>query len=74
MPGWNDGAKYLRDEELSWHCFWKINGRHREGHITEIHRISREKYHRYIKHIHRKKKVIQPERMAHPLCQIVLEI
>ena len=29
MPGWNDGVKYLRDEALSWHHFWKINGRPR---------------------------------------------
>ena len=27
MPGGNNGVKYLRDEALSWHHFWKINGR-----------------------------------------------
>ena len=45
MPGWNDGAKYLRDEALSWHNFWKIDGHPRAEHIAEMHRISRAMYH-----------------------------
>ena len=57
--------KYLRDEALSWHQFWKINGLPRAGHIAEIHRISRARYHRSIRHIQRNKKIIQSEKMAH---------
>ena len=45
MPGWNDGVKYLRDEALSWHHFWKINGRPRAGHIFErLHNCENVKY------------------------------
>ena len=65
MPGWNDGVQYLRDETLSWHHFWKINGRPRAGHIAEMHRISRARYHRSIRHIQRNKKIIQSEKIAH---------
>ena len=57
--------KYLRDEALSWHHFWKINGRPKAGHIAEMHRISRARYHRSIRHIQRNKKIIQSEKMAH---------
>ena len=67
MPGWNDGVKYLRDEALSWHHFWKINGRPRAGHKDEMHRISRARYHRSIRHIQRNKKIIQSEKMAHAI-------
>ena len=35
MPGWNDGVKYLRDEALSWHHFWKINSRPRAGYLEQ---------------------------------------
>ena len=66
IPGWNDGAKYL-NEALSWHRVWKINGRPRAGHIAEMHRISRARYHRSIRHIQRNKKIIQSEKMAHAL-------
>ena len=62
MPGWNDGVKYLRYEALSWHHFWKINGRPWAGHIAEMHRISRARYHRSIRHIQRNKKIIQSEK------------
>ena len=62
---WNDGTKYLRDEALSWHQFWKINGSPRAGHIAEMHRISIARYHRSIRHIQRNKKIIQSEKMAH---------
>ena len=65
MPGWNDGVKYLRDEALSWHHFWKINGRPSAGHIAEMHRISRARCHRSIRHIQRNKKIIQSEKMVH---------
>ena len=37
------------------------------GHIAEMHRISKERYHRSIRHIQRNKKIIQSEKMAHAL-------
>ena len=67
IPRWNDGAKYSRDEALSWHHFWKINGRPGAGYIAEMHQISTARYHRSIMHIQRNKKIIQSEKMAHAL-------
>ena len=26
IPGWNDNAQKLREDALSWHHFWNING------------------------------------------------
>ena len=38
--------KYLRDDALSWHYFWKINSRLGTGYIAEMRRLSRARYHR----------------------------
>ena len=38
-PGWNDNARKLREDALSWHHFWNINSRPKDGHIAEMHRI-----------------------------------
>ena len=70
MPDWNVGVNYLRDEALSWHHFWKINGHPRAGHIAEMHRISRARYHRSIRHIQRNEKIIQSEKMAHAVVSV----
>ena len=64
MPGWNVGAKCLRDTALSWKISRKINGRPRAVHIAEMHRISRARYHRSIRHIQRNKKIIQSEKIV----------
>ena len=50
-PGWNDNIKYLRDDALSWHYFWKINSRPGTGYIAEMRRLSRARYHRAVRHL-----------------------
>ena len=49
-PGWNDSAKEVKNEALSWHDLWKNNGCPREGYLAKQRRISRPIYHRAIWH------------------------
>ena len=53
-PGWNDNARKLREDALSWHHFWNINGRPKDGHIADMHRVTRARYHREIRHLKKK--------------------
>ena len=63
-PGWNDNVKQLKEDALSWHHFWKINNRPRVGYVAEMHRISRARYHRAIRHIDRNASKIKSEKIA----------
>ena len=51
IPGWNDNARKLREDALSWHHFRNINGRPKDGHIAEMQRFTRARYYRAIKHL-----------------------
>ena len=66
-PGWNDNIKYLRDDALSWHYFWKINSRPGTGYIAEMRRLSRARYHRAVRHLKRAKTRMRTEKMAEAL-------
>ena len=46
IPGWNDNARKLREDALSWRHFRNVNGRPKDGHIAEMHRVTRARYHR----------------------------
>ena len=59
----------MKNEALSWHVLWKNNGCPREGYLA-VHvqrRISRERYHRAIRHIERNTNRIRMEKMADAL-------
>ena len=56
--GWNYNIKYLRDDALSWHYFWKINSRPRTRYIAEMRRLSRARYHRAVRHLKRAETII----------------
>ena len=66
-PGWNDQVKCLREDALSWHHFWNINGRPRNGYIAEMHRITRARYHRSIRQLKRDHDKVRMEKMADSL-------
>ena len=63
-PGWNDNIKYLRDDALSWHYFWKINSRPGTGYIAEMRRLSRARYHRAVRHLKRAETRMRTEKMV----------
>ena len=51
IPGWNDEARNLREEALSWHHFWNIHGCLRDDYLAEMHRITRARYRRTIRQL-----------------------
>ena len=50
IPGWSDHIEHLRNESLMWHHYWRDAGRPHQGNIAEMHRITRARYHRAIRH------------------------
>lgn len=66
-PGWNDNVKPLQDEALSWHRHWKCHGRPRDGYIAEMHRITRARYHRAVRHVDKNANTLRAEKMANAL-------
>ena len=62
MPGWNDQVQQLKEEDLSWHAYWKDHGRPTSGYVAEMHRIIRARYHRAIRHIEKEATKIQSEK------------
>ena len=63
-PGWNDNARKLREDALSWHHFWNINGRPKDGHIAEMHRVTRARYHRETRHLKKNAVKIKMQKMS----------
>ena len=66
-PGWNDNIKYLRDDALSWHYFWKMNSHPGTGYIAEMRRLSRATYHRAVRHLKRAETRMRTKKMAEAL-------
>ena len=63
-PGWNDNARKLREDTLCWHHFWNINGRPKDGHIAEMHRVTRARYHREIRHLKKNAVKVKMQKMS----------
>ena len=51
MSSWNDQVQELKEKALSWHAFWKAQGRPTSGYVAEMHRIIRARYYRAIRQI-----------------------
>jgi hypothetical protein len=64
IPGWSEHVEELRQESLRWHHYWKDSGQPHDGDIAEMHRMSRARYHRAIRHIMKNSDNIRMERMA----------
>ena len=71
-PGWNDNARKLREDGLSWHHFWNTNGRPKDGHIAEMHRVKRARYHREIRHLKKNAVKNKMQKCLMQLCLIKL--
>ena len=69
VPGWNKHIDELRKESLMWHHQWKSYGRPHVGHIAEMHRISRARYHKAVRELNRKSDVIRMEKMAQAISE-----
>ena len=69
VPGWNKDIDDLKKESLMWHHTWKNCGRPHDGHVAEMHRISRARYHKAVRQVLRNADVTRMERMAQALSE-----
>lgn len=63
-PGWHDYVEPFRQASLFWHFLWKENGKPREGYVALIHKQTRARYHRAVKHIQQNEDMLRATRMA----------
>ena len=66
-PGWNQFVKRAKETSCFWHKLWKENGSPRFGHIAEIRRSTRAKYHQAIKYIKKKEQMLRNSNIADTL-------
>ena len=45
IPGWKEDIEPLRQESLFWHALWQQGGKPNKGHVFEIMKSVRNKYH-----------------------------
>ena len=45
IPGWKEDLEPLRQESLFWHALWQQGGKPNKGHVFEIMKSVRNKYH-----------------------------
>jgi len=64
VPGWNKHIPEERNTSIFWHNMWKENGCPTSGHIFNIRRYTRKRYHHVIKETKRKKDVMVSENVA----------
>lgn len=64
VPTWNDEVKELRDRSLFWHNVWIQSGKPATGHVADIMRDTRRKYHDKIKVIKADERRIRNKKLA----------
>ena len=66
-PGWNEHVKPFREDAMFWHSIWKSCGSPRTGHVSDIRRRTRAKYHLAVRAIKRGEEALRAEKMADSL-------
>jgi hypothetical protein len=51
----------------TWNRLWKMQGRPRQGHLAEMRKLSRSRYHYRVKAVKQQQSAIRSERMAQAL-------
>jgi hypothetical protein len=57
VPGWSEFAEPARQKSLLWHRIWH-SGRPRSGHVADIMRRTRAKYHNAVRQVKRYENII----------------
>ena len=68
IPGWNDHVKAVREQALFWHSLWKANGCPRNGHIFEIRKSTRMRYHLALRQVRKHEEAMRSLKMAQGFC------
>ncbi len=64
LVNWNDHVEHGKQNALGWHRYWKQNGCPHHGHISEMRRITRARYHRVIRHVEKNANVMKMQKMT----------
>ena len=67
IPGWNEHCESLRQASLFWHHMWIQCGRPHNGHIAEVMRRVRAKYHYSLRWVKSNEDRIRNEKLASDL-------
>ncbi len=64
IPGWKEHVDPYRSDALFWHAIWKDIGSPTSGHVADIRRRTRYKYHNALRKVKRHEEQIRALRMA----------
>ena len=53
VPGWTKHVEQSKQRAIFWHWLWKVNGLPRHGHVAQIRRATRTKYHYAVRKVKR---------------------
>ena len=69
VPGWNEFISPLKEKTLFWRSIWINNGSPRHGHVADIMRRTRAKYHYAIRRIKNNSQLMKKRVMARAVAQ-----
>ena len=64
IAGWNDHVKQAREQSLLWHFMWQQSGRPNHGHIYQIMKTTRHRYHYSVRWCKKNTQQIQRSKLA----------
>ena len=67
VPGWTQYVEHARETSMLWHDIWKCNGCPREGHVANIRRSTRAKYHYAVKFVKQNEQLLRNNKLAKSL-------
>ena len=69
VPGWSEHVAPLKEKALFWNHILQDCGCPRTGHVADIHRLYRAKYHAAVKNIKQNESVVRSMKMAQSIVE-----
>lgn len=69
LPGWNEVVKKSKESALFWRSIWIENNRPKQGHVADIMRRTRAKYHYAVRNVKSKNKQYKKQAMARAISE-----
>ena len=69
VPGWNEFVKPEKEKTFMWRKIWIHNGSPRHGHVADIMRRTRAKYHYVIRRIKHDNQLLKNRARARAIAQ-----
>ena len=68
LPGWRDNVEPFKQKALLWHSIWINAGKPKNGHLADIMRQTRARYHYAVRRTKRHATDLKNEKLAESLC------